>query len=601
MATSTTTASSGPSTQFVPWYQLTSNELHQHSHDNQQAEFTWLLEDTCQQLFSTVFSGLKECQIALGATETGEAKQTTSSNNNDNTNNTGNSAAPGSSVSTGPFKLVVSSGRLDIMKGILVRSGTALADFDVKVSFSAVSSSASSSSSSSTGIINGPGVQGCITGQSSLVSTFHHWGFGNSSHNNSKSNQHSNHNTHNDHSSSSGSGSVEIEQVDKYSYNPGNSSKSPYTPFIISMKPSAGSLPLKQLVSAVGYLNQAIECIGQQDHKHEQKKLNSNENTGDSNTNHDGKNSNGLIDSKRLGHEAMECASFRLSRLYQLVQAAANSLKGPEQPSFVPKPLLSLGLASSNVSSIKSSRIDTPNLSGASTPFKATNPMEAYSNSLDIPVLKIESDDSSAGLSSPKREAGESSGHEHDQEISKGPSSNLLESVTTDYATNPACLESDMPSNTIVSFYVSDGCIVTEIRVLEPLEREHGAGHETPLSFRWFKGMTSRNASHTKLNAHHNLNSDVGSNSAASSSTLSPSVDTGASTSLSANDNTHKQTIYTLPGFYPQLLKGRKIKDYIRVESQDPNLIMATAKLRALSCLIATLKKRIDLLTEGGL
>lgn len=531
-------------TDFIPWYDLSQSQVQKQSHENLQIELQWLLEDTQNQLFSTVISGLKECQTALSST-------TQSDDEN-------------SPVRSGPFKLVVSSGRLDIMKGILVRAGTALADFDIKVNLSAAAVPNDK--------INGPGVSGLVRGHSSLSSSFHHWGFGHSS-------QNHNHST----------AYLNEKNVDKYSYNPGNSTTSPYSPFDISMKASARSLPLKQLVGAAKYISEALATVSELPQRQQG----------------DGSNA------QNQTAPSPKAMALELSKIYQLIQAAADSLKGPGQPHFIPKPLLIHGLASSNVSSLKSSRIDSPNHSGTSTPAQLSVETQAHGSGrsqtagyslstathLEIPASKFHNTPRSANSVSSKTDRISQACSEPEQE--------LPESVTTEYATNPAFMEHEMPNSTIVSFYVSDGCIVTEVRVLEPLElpsatASGSGGHGASSAFRWFKGSGRSTATLSNLvtsNPEANDNVRHLERGQPNQSTLT----TQTSDQVGHVEKTTE--IETLiansgPGFYPRLLEGRKIKDFMRVESQDPNLIMATSKLRALVCHVATLKKRIDILTE---
>lgn len=576
-------------TELVPWHQLTSFELNQETQKNVQNELSWLLHDTRNQLRS-VLVGLEECQLALRSSNDNEDNK--DKNSSTHTNNYHNN----SSILQGPFKLAVSSGKLDVMKGLLVRSGTSLLDFDIKIHLSASSSSPAflSASSSSPTVIDGPGVQGVLSNHSSLASSFQHWSF---RHNalTAATNTMSN----NGHSISGGVSSSNLvlsqRDTDKYKYNPGNANKSPYSPFQVNMKSSATPLPLKQLVGAVNYLAEAVACINKNNNLQQEQGKNHIPKK-DNDENHD--------------EESVKDMALKLSQLYQLVQAATDSLKGPGQPFYVPKPMMEHGLASSNIPSPALSGISTPKdnlkqkttttLINTNTPNVNHDTVKGHSNTDGHNGVKVLKNPSTSDLS-----------HKPHQPFK---AANLPEAVATEYATNPAFMAHDMPDNTIVSFYVSDGSIVTEVRVLEPLEHPpatngtgngHGNGNGISFGFgtgtsgddhspfSWFKTKKSHQHEDKHESQHQNAKQNEGHAEKEVEKYKSP---------ISLYPDLQKiielETLIANngPGFYPKLLQGRKIKDYVRVESQDPNLIMATTKLRALVYHVASLKKRVDLL-----
>lgn len=430
-------------TEINNWYCQSPHQLKSHLKATLQKELEWLLKDTQEQVQTTVRLGLLECHEALSSTKQRRRSSTAS--------------IPDITFDNGPFKLVVSSGQSDIVKGIVSRAGVGIVDFDIKIKLTNHSSSHSNI----------------------MSSLFNAMSLG---HNHDQDEDESGHN-HEQGIRGNSSGSSTVGKVGAapplFSHSIGeekhtSSGKSPYHPFCIMMNQSPSKLdhnilPLIQIVDCVKNLEKAVQNI------------------------------------QKLQFKSISEAIEMMADTLGLVKSACNCLKAPT-PGY------------------------TPNSS-------------TYNLSI------------------------ESGGNEYNP---------------LDFVIPSSYFERPLPNNTIVSFYVSDGNVVTEVRVLEP-ESYRLPDNSSP------NASTSTGFGIFRKFSQHNHNSQLLSKS--SSTEKSPSLlavdGGGAKGAASASSHLSPTPMnHATPGGsgsatpIPRTFGNRIIRDYIKVESPDPNLITASAKLR---------------------
>lgn len=487
----------------IPWYAQPQQDLKAQLAETRARELAWLLKDTQTQVLATVAASLEDCRGSLAA----------------------ESPVDGSPACLPAFRLVVSSGRSDLVKGVLVRAGTQLVDFDIKVRLLAAGT-------------HGVTIGGCATPSIPLHQNSSHQGRPHSHRDTGTSNQ-------------AVTGSITGPVPSTFGAYKAHGPESPYHPFEITMatqqtrqaeierllqqqkqlhqsssssSPSALALqqqlsatlkvaeteapplPLYQLIDTVNYLTEAVDTIAKVDYTN------------------------------------AAAVARMLDRLSFLVKTALECLKGPD-----PLPLYY---------SKNNSGTHTPAASSASTSSSDTEP----------------------GALTPVASASSSSlrNHYHQDDL-----------VNSMYSTPESYLTHTLPENTAVSFYVSEGSVVTEVRVFEVAggsgSAMSGGSNNSALDlssmFRMFRRAPP---------AHEGSHS--------SNLLRVPSNSTAHTVSSSSSSSLHSADEASRTGGL--LDEERVVRDFIRVESPDPNLISSGAKLRALLSHIMVLKRRVDLISS---
>ncbi|VVT45669.1 uncharacterized protein SAPINGB_P000832 [Magnusiomyces paraingens] len=489
-----------------PWYNREPADLKKLLEETRAKEIEWLLKDTKAQVRATVASNLRECRDALAASPS-------PSDINGSENNTDKRE----------FRLVVSSGRTDLVKGVLVRVGTQLVDFDIKVKLLAagthgvtiggspvhtpVGNGPQTTSSSASSVHShrdtGPGstaVTGCITGPvpsafgsykpSGPESPYHPFELVMANATNRRA-------------------AVErlLQQQKQQHQSVHNSHKHLPQQALLAhsvQTPDAPPLPLYQLVDTVNYLGEAVT----------------------------------LADDGDSAYTNPKVASDTLGRLSNLVRTALDCLRGPPPLFFF-----------------------HGDLSGAQTP---TSPEKL------TPVTSAQS----------------ITLHQHD------------DLVNTMYATPESYLMRHLPENTVVSFYVSEGNVVTEVRVFDNPDLHNVSSNNSSLDLSSVFSLFRRGQQNQHAHVHTNQHESGAGGSALLRVPSAAHLHSGSSGNL-MHQNVHRGNTGNSGGDSnsdPGTPGESLIRDFVRVESPDPSLISSGAKLRALLSHIDVLKRRLDLI-----